>query len=138
MNYERMTAPCGRDCFNCPLYLSGKNEKLKKIVATKLKIPLNKTCCGGCREETGIMAFLNMERPCRIYQCAEEKGIRFCCDCVDFPCDFLHPFADNADVFPHNTKVFNLCLIKKMGLESWAKYKVKSVFDTYFSGKLRI
>jgi hypothetical protein len=39
---------------------------------------------------------------------------------------------------PHNTKVFNLCLIKRMGLERWAEAKAKSVKDTYFKGKLKL
>jgi len=39
------------------------------------------------------------------------------------PCDHLHPYADMGTTKPHDLKVFNLCLIKKMGLESWAKEK---------------
>jgi len=43
-----------------------------------------------------------------------------------------------ASKVPHNTKVFNLCLIKKMGLEKWATEKAKSVKDTYFKGKFKL
>jgi hypothetical protein len=50
----------------------------------------------------------------------------------------LHPYADKALEVAHNTKIFNLCLIKKMGLELWAKTKAKSVGDTYFSGRLEL
>ena len=32
-------------------------------------------------------------------------------------------------------KIFNLCLIKKMGLDSWAENKAKKVRDVYFSGE---
>jgi hypothetical protein len=35
-------------------------------------------------------------------------------------------------------KVFNLCLIKKMGLEKWASEKAKSVRETYYKGKLKL
>ena len=35
---------------------------------------------------------------------------------------------------PCGLDCFNLCLIKKMGLESWAKGKAKSVKKTYFKG----
>ena len=65
-----------------------------------------------------------------------KKDVGFCCDCDDFSCDYLHPLADKTNIFPHNTKVLNLCLIKKMGLETWAKIKVRSVFKTYFNGEL--
>jgi hypothetical protein len=80
----------------------------------------------------------NNVMPCNVYKCTEQKKIDFCCDCSDFPCDHLHPFADKANEVPHNTKVFNLCLIKKMGLEAWAKDKAKSVKKTYFKGKWKI
>lgn len=85
------------------------------------------------------MAFLNMiGLSCNVYPCAEDRGINFCYDCPEFPCDHFHPYADKASQFPHNTKVFNSCLIKKMGLEAWAKEKAKAVKDTYFSGKFRL
>lgn len=53
-------------------------------------------------------------------------------------CDHLHPYADLAAQRPHNTKVFNLWLIEKMGLESWAKDKAQSVRDSYFKGKFKL
>jgi hypothetical protein len=48
----------------------------------------------------------------------------------------LHPLAHGADKFPHNLKVYNLCMIKKMGLENWAKNKSKLSWDRYFNDKL--
>lgn len=39
---------------------------------------------------------------------------------------------------PCGLDCFNLCLIKKMGLEAWAKTKAKGVKDTYFKGKLKL
>jgi hypothetical protein len=32
------------------------------------------------------------------------------------------------------TKLFNLCLIKKLGLETWAEEKAKDIKETYFNG----
>jgi hypothetical protein len=138
MNYLRMTAPCGLDCFNCPMYLANENEKLRNTIAERLHITPEKAACRGCRNEHGTIAFLNMTEPCNVYICIEKRGINFCCDCSEFPCDRLHPYADKASQFPHNTKVFNLCLIKKMGLEAWAKEKAKAVKDTYFKGKFTL
>ena len=125
MDFTQMTAPCGLDCFNCPMYLANENQELKSAISKNLNIPIEKAVCKGCRNENGTMSFLNMTGPCNVYKCIEQKEINFCCDCSDFPCDHLHPYADKATEVPHNTKVFNLCLIKKMGLESWAKDKVK-------------
>ncbi|MHA1727933.1 MAG: DUF3795 domain-containing protein [Promethearchaeota archaeon] len=120
IDYVKMTAPCGLDCFNCPMYL--KDDQM----------------CKGCRNEDGTIGFMGMKEPCNVYKCISNKNINFCYECEDFPCDFLHPYADKASIVPHNTKVFNLCLIKKMGLEKWAEEKAKIVKNTYFKEKWKI
>lgn len=47
-------------------------------------------------------------------------------------------YADKAAEVPHNTKVFNLCLIKKMGFGTWAKEKAGKVKRTYFKEKWKL
>jgi len=139
MDYREMTAPCGLDCFNCVAYLANDNEEIRKQVSAKVAqygLPSEKVICKGCRKENGI-CFLRTE-PCKVFKCVSSKGIESCADCSDFPCDNLHPYAEHASEFPHNMKVFNLALIRKMGLEKWAQEKAKSVRDTYFGGKFNI
>ena len=140
MDYRQMTAPCGLDCFNCPPYLANENEELRTAISQHLGIPFEQAACQGCRNEKGECRFVRLfhAEPCSLYKCIEKKGIDFCCDCSDFPCDRLHPYADRASEVPHNTKVFNLCLIKKMGLEPWAETKAKSVKDTYYQEKWKL
>ena len=138
MDYRRMTAPCGLPCFNCPVYLAGQDEDRRKALAERMGLPPEKVQCRGCRDEGGQIEFLGMTEPCNVYRCISEKGLDLCSDCSDFPCDHLHPYADRAAQVPHNTKVFNLCLIKKMGLESWAEKKANSVRDTYFKGRFKL
>jgi hypothetical protein len=133
-----MTAPCGIDCFNCTVYLANTNEKLRAAVANYLNVPIEEAVCKGCRGEKGAPAAEGLAGTCHVYKCTEKKGISFCYECSDFPCEHLHPYADKAGVLPHNTKVFNLGLIKKMGLEAWAKDKAKRVRDTYFKEKFRL
>ena len=111
MDYLQKTAPCGLDCFNCPMYLANENEKLRATISKRKGIPIAQASCNGCRNEGGTIAFLGMSEPCNVYRCIEKKGIQFCSECTDFPCDHLHPYADKATEVPHNTKVFNLCLI---------------------------
>ena len=132
MDYNQMTAPCGLDCFNCPMYLAKENKELQAMISQKLKIPIEHASCDGCRNMGGKIIFLGMTEPCNVYKCIKEKKIEFCSECSDFPCDYLHPYADKASEVPHNTKVFNLCLIKKMGLKAWAKNKAEKVKETYF------
>lgn len=138
MDYRNLTAPCGLDCFNCPMYKASLDEEARKKLASAMKIPVEEAQCRGCRNENGTIGFLGMSKPCNVYGCAREKGLDFCSDCREFPCDHLHPYADQAARVPHNTKVFNLCLIRKMGLEKWAKEKAGSVKQTYFKGKWKL
>ena len=139
MDYREMTAPCGLDCFNCALYLAANDEVLRGRVAQALGLPPEKAQCAGCRPQKGVMYWNGWtECECGAYNCVTAKGHDFCCDCQDFPCDHLHPYADRAAEVPHNTKVFNLGLIKKMGLENWAQNKAAEVKRTYYKGKFKL
>ncbi len=138
MDYLEMTAPCGLDCFNCPMYHARENEELRRTIAERMNLPEHQAQCRGCRAEGGIMEFLGMTEACPVFACTSRQNLDFCGDCADFPCDWLHPYADRAANVPHNTKVFNLCLIKKMGLEEWAASKAGEVKKTYFKSKFRL
>lgn len=138
MDYKHLTAPCGLDCFNCPMYLAGNDETLRNKIAQSLHKDYEQVICKGCRNESGKIECLNMQKTCNIYACTHSKKVDFCYECIDFPCDNLHPYADKASQVPHNTKVFNLCLIKKMGVDTWGAEKAQSVKKTYFSGKLTL
>lgn len=139
MDYKQMTAPCGLDCFNCIGYLANEDPELIPVIADALELSPEQAAravCKGCRSQDGKIPFIPTE--CRVYPCVKSKNIAFCHECPDFPCDFLHPYADQAARVPHNTKVFNLCLIRKLGLESWAKEKAGDVRKTYFEGEWKL
>jgi hypothetical protein len=61
-----------------------------------------------------------------------------CCDCDDFPCAFLAPVADLAGLRPHNIKVYNLCRIKKVGLDLWIEKEAGQIRKNYFTGKFTV
>lgn len=139
MDYLQMTAPCGLACFNCNSYLANENEEARKQLEKDTRpngVPIEVMLCQGCRPQKGVLGshklFFNRTEPCHVYKCTSGKNINFCFECADFPCDHLHPHADRAAQVPHNTKVFNLCLIKKLGLDSWAKNKAAAVREDYF------
>lgn len=140
MDFRRMTAPCGLDCFNCTFYLAPTDQEARaqiEIWSKEYDIPLEIMTCRGCRDEDGkIPVQLHLfgeSHRCAAYECSKEKGHHLCGDCDDFPCDNLHPYADKASTLPHNTKVFNLCLINKMGIEKWAESKAAEVRRVYFT-----
>ena len=140
MNYDQMTAPCGLDCFNCHFYLARKDKEAMNTVkklSEEFNIPVEIMLCKGCRSHNGRIplqkhVFGDAHR-CAAYECSQGKGLRYCGDCDEFPCDNLHPYADKASDLPHNIKVFNLCLINKMGLEEWARTKASEVRKIYFT-----
>jgi hypothetical protein len=140
MDYDQMTAPCGLDCFNCHFYLARRDKEAMNTVkklSEEYNIPFEIMLCNGCRNHNGQIplqkhVFGDAHR-CAAYECSQGKGFKYCGDCDEFPCDNLHPYADKAGDLPHNIKVFNLCLIKKMGLEEWAKTKASEVRKIYFT-----
>jgi hypothetical protein len=138
MDFKNLTGPCGIDCFNCWAYLAKDDHELRKKVSEQRGVPLEKAFCTGCRNVNGICPILGMKEPCLVYKCIQKKGLSFCYECDEFPCDYLHPYADRANDVPHNTKVFNLALMRRMGVDQWAGEKAKNVRETYFKGKWRI
>jgi hypothetical protein len=137
MDYHQMTSPCGLDCFNCPMHLATEDVGMRAIWAEKTNLPLEKVRCAGCRNERGSLPFRADSEPCGVYSCTSRQGIEFCHECADFPCDNFHPYSEQSSVRQHNTKLFNSCLIKKIGLKTWATEKAKSVRETYFNGRIR-
>lgn len=77
MNILEMTAPCGRDCFNCPVYLAGDNPRLRSIIAKRQNLPEEQVRCIGCRPEGGCIPFLGWTKPCALFACTEAKSMNF-------------------------------------------------------------
>lgn len=115
-------------------------------------IDFEQSDCDGCRNRNGKgflsiknnifpegkCILMNDDGYCNIYLCVEKKQLHNCSECIDFPCDKLQPLADRANSIPHNTKVYNLSLIKKLGLETWAKEKAGEVLKDYMNKKFDI
>lgn len=141
MDYFRLTAPCGLDCFNCTFLkaANGEPDALRQLEewSVQYNVPVETMKCHGCRDHDGKIPLqlhlFGEEHRCAAYECSKEKELGFCGECAEFPCDNLHPYADRAGELPHNIKVFNLCLINRMGLEKWAETKAAEVRDTYFT-----
>ena len=139
MNYKRLTAPCGKDCFNCPMYTGEENKANREAFFKSRNIPLDKFQCKGCRDNNGYcegLKILGIDPNCKMYQCIQNKGVEFCYECDEFPCDRLQPLSDRAERVPHALKIFNLCLIQKHGVEKWGKEMSKQIFDDYYTRKL--
>lgn len=139
MDNFQMTAACGLDCFNCDFCRAHANREALHRVAqfsTQYAIPVETMLCRGCRAHNGRIPLplhvFGVAHRCAAYACSREEGLAFCGECGQFPSDNLDPYADKAGELPHNIKVFNLCLINRLGLEKWAATKAAEVRQTYF------
>jgi len=158
---NQMTSPCGLNCADCEIYngyngrdprnakaliffirpfiaLGAKFSTKKKITLRMLdrmmKIPKDQKLCNGCRNEDGHCLIHSTPGECKVYHCTKEKKIHNCSECSDFPCELLYPSVILADIAPHNTKIANLCLIKKYGVDTWCNEYSLDLRERYFEG----
>lgn len=113
MNYnfiKNRLAPCGLDCGKCYAYVDGDIKNLSNQLKVSLgnfdiyaerftelfngdifkKYPDFKELlayfttadCNGCRKEN-----CKIFKDCKVRNCFEKKGVDFCFQCSDFPCD---------------------------------------------------
>jgi hypothetical protein len=130
---KALTAPCGLDCFNCDIYVDNLTDDLAELIHQKMRVPKQGIACMGCHQQDGKHYHIPPEG-CATLDCVKAKKVAFCCECDDFPCAFLAPTADGATFAPHNMKVYNLCRIKKVGLDAWIE-EVGQIRKRYFTNK---
>jgi len=133
MDYAKQTGSCGIDCFNCELHEANADTDARRAVNERVP-QLAGVTCKGCREQGGCVL---SSAPCATRECAESKGVSFCFECTDFPCERLNPTADGASRYPHNLKIYNLCRMKAVGIDAWAK-EAAAIRGRYFKGTFRL
>jgi len=147
MAYKNLTAPCGIPCFECLAYNAQANEAIKMRISEAFGLALENSECSGCRNRNGIgflseknnvfpegkCILMNAEGECKIFLCTKSKQLHNFSECEDLPCDHLQPLADRANRIPHNLKLYNLCLINKLGLEKWANEKAGRTWKDYMT-----
>jgi hypothetical protein len=131
-----LIAPCGLNCGGCPLHLAASNEAVRLEVAKWMGVPADKVVpCDGCRPSKGVISALGETAVCDTYSCAvNEKEVEFCYQCGDFPCLKLAPCSDRAQELPHNTKVYNLLMLQKLGVNDWVE-RYPRFLQQYLQGK---
>jgi hypothetical protein len=139
MDYKNLTAPCGKDCFNCPLYTGEENRENRAGFLKRYNLREDQFLCKGCRNNNGYcpgLEILKIDGNCKLYACTQIKQVEYCFECSEFPCPKLQPVGDRADRVPHALKIFNLCMIQKHGLEKWATMHSKRILTDYYTKNL--
>lgn len=126
-------APCGIDCVNCELFAENKRTDVWERVAGMTGKSVDAIKCKGCREQGGC----TIHADCQTLACVQDKGVDFCHECGDFPCIRLQPMKQGAERTPHNLKVYNLCRLKALGMESFLVEAARTR-KLYFDGSFVI
>jgi hypothetical protein len=104
--YE-MIAYCGLDCSACKAFEATQKEDFerKKELAKqwteglKVEFKPEDINCNGCKSDT-ISGWCR--KICKIRPCAEDKKVKTCAHCNDYPCGKLKEFLLNEPVATKN------------------------------------
>jgi hypothetical protein len=118
---SELIAYCGLYCGACSFRLAALENNREHIINMPSQYdPIKNNpieYCPGCRLE-------NKCDECEIRDCAVNKGINYCCECAEFPCEILNKFDNDGK--PHHREVLrNLSLLKKNGEIEWLEYMDK-------------
>jgi len=112
---KQLCATCGLFCPACSIYIGTKEEpgRLKNI-ADRHQVSPNDLECNGCRSEKRSYWCYEI---CQIKPCADKKGVDFCIECNEYPCNIIRDFQKER---PHRIELWKAQdRIAKVGYLKW-------------------
>ena len=102
MEYKTRSYPlfaaCGLNCGLCPRYHTAGQSR-----------------CPGCAGE----GFSEVHPPCGVLSCCQRKGVEYCFECDEYPCE-KYDGADLADSFvTHKNQLRDMDKAKQLGMEAY-------------------
>jgi len=120
---------CGIYCGTCPKYLAprGRDTAFLEKTSQESGLPLEKIRCDGCLSDNVYPSC----RDCRhgFRRCAEEHGVTWCFQCLEFPCSRLRGFLPIHvvnGVSHHARLIEELEYLKAHGIEKWVEKQEKA------------
>ena len=120
-DYRWIISVCGLNCARCDIYKAGHgNNKVRDEIVEWFRKERNETVkpeavtCETCRGPLGS----HWSTDCKMMLCAKERGILYCFECKDFPCEYLEAFSSDG-VSHHKKTVENMKKMKEIGIEAW-------------------
>lgn len=116
---KSLCAVCGLFCAACTLFMATRKDSgWLEAMAARFDRPMEDLQCDGCRaERRGFYC-----RECKMSACTREKGIDFCNECGEYPCEDLKTFQA---AMPHRMELWeNLARIGEVGYEKWFEEKI--------------
>ncbi len=116
----RQAAVCGLFCTACTVFIGTREDPDRlKVMAERLQISVEELSCEGCRAENRSLRC----QTCQFVSCAAEKGVDFCSECDEYPCEDLKEFQA---AMPHRIELWDdLERIRDVGYEQWFEEKVE-------------
>jgi hypothetical protein len=111
---KKLAAVCGLYCEACTLFIATKEDPARlKGLAERFKISEEAMKCYGCRsDKRGPYCEI-----CKMFDCAAERGIDFCIECTEYPCNDLKQFQSER---PHRIELWDdLGRIGEIGYKNW-------------------
>jgi hypothetical protein len=115
-------AICGLFCEGCGLYIAsqGDEKRLAKI-GEQYKMSAEEVRCDGC----GSQKLGPYCRTCKIRPCAKNKGVSFCSECDEFPCQLINDFLSQPLPAHRLELLASLKRIKDAGYDKWYEEMIK-------------
>ncbi len=112
---KKTAAVCGLFCPACSAYIGTTEDPARlQMLSARLGRRADELACNGCRSDK--LSFFCKEM-CVMKPCAEKKGVDFCSECDEYPCEALRKFQAAA---PHRIELWrSLKMIKEQGYEPW-------------------
>ena len=115
----RYDSPCGIYCGACGTLHAFREGTLEEQAKLVDEDPADLQCAGCKTNVTAVYC-----TGCYFRDCARDKGIEFCFECENYPCDRLVAFRN--DKWPHHSSVLkNLETIRRDGVDAWLKEQAK-------------
>lgn len=110
-----LKAACGLFCAGCRLYIATQENDtaLQERIAAGFGLEVEAVQCDGCHgRRNGFYC-----RTCTMKACTMEKGLEFCHECGEFPCEEIKRFQEAR---PHRAELWaDLARIAEVGYADW-------------------
>lgn len=118
---KKLAAVCGLFCPACTIYIgTSEDPERLKVIARRTGRTVEELQCHGCRTEKRCFYCTSV---CTMAKCAADKGVDFCGQCLEHPCDDLKTFQA---AMPHRIELGRWQeRIKEAGYETWYEEMVK-------------
>ncbi|KAF0144214.1 MAG: hypothetical protein FD156_2030 [Nitrospirae bacterium] len=112
---KQLAAVCGLFCPACTILIGTREDPERlKVMAARVQKSVEELHCDGCRSEKRCFY---CQEICKMGKCASERGLDFCGECREYPCEDLKVFQA---AMPHRIELWkSQDRIREVGYEKW-------------------